>query len=64
MSRKLLPEGPRSSFLLVKCTNCGNEQIVFSHASSVINCKICNTVLAQPSGGKSIIKGQVLRDLR
>ncbi|MEM2842080.1 MAG: 30S ribosomal protein S27e [Thermoproteota archaeon] len=64
MPKKPVYEGPRSSFLLVKCTNCGNEQVVFSHVSSKVNCKICNTILAEPSGGRSIIRGQVTRDLK
>lgn len=64
MSSRPTYEGPKSSFFLVKCTNCGNEQIVFSHVASKVNCKICNTVLAEPSGGRSMIRGQVIRDLR
>jgi len=59
---KLIPR-PRSSFLRVKCPGCGNEQMVFSHATSVINCNICGATLAEPSGGKAIIKGEVVAEL-
>ena len=56
---KLIPR-PRSRFLRVKCPDCGNEQMVFSHATSTIHCNICGATLAEPSGGKVIIKGEVV----
>lgn len=54
----LIPR-PRSRFLRVKCPDCGNEQIVFSHATITIHCNICGATLAEPSGGKAIIKGDI-----
>lgn len=48
-----------SRFLQIQCEECKNEQIVFSHAKSVIKCHICNHVLAEPTGGKSILHGNV-----
>lgn len=59
----LIP-APRSAFLRVKCPDCGNEQIVFSHASTVIHCNVCGDTLAEPSGGKAAIKGEVVAVLR
>jgi len=56
---KLIPR-PRSGFLRVKCPKCGNEQIVFSHASNKVNCNVCGTELAEPSGGRAIIKGEII----
>lgn len=56
---KLIPK-PRSSFLRVKCLKCGNEQIVFSHATNRVACNVCASELAEPSGGKTIIKGEVV----
>lgn len=56
---KLIPR-PRSRFLRIKCPDCGNEQMVFSHATSTIHCNICGATLAEPSGGKAIIKGEVV----
>lgn len=56
---KLIPK-PRSSFLRVKCVKCGNEQIVFSHATNRVTCNVCANELAEPSGGKAIIKGEVV----
>ncbi|MEM2104554.1 MAG: 30S ribosomal protein S27e [Candidatus Bathyarchaeia archaeon] len=56
---KLIPR-PRSSFLRIKCLKCGNEQIVFSYAVNKVCCNVCGAELAQPSGGKAEIKGEVV----
>ena len=56
---KLIPK-PRSSFLRVKCPKCGNEQIVFSHAVSKVNCNVCGAELVEPSGGRAKIKGEIV----
>ncbi|HEC76216.1 MAG TPA: 30S ribosomal protein S27e [Thermoplasmatales archaeon] len=52
-----------SSFYKIKCKDCSNEQIVFSKASTVVRCSICGSVLAQPTGGKAEIKGEILEEL-
>ncbi len=56
---KLIPK-PRSRFIRVKCPDCGNEQIVFSHATNAVRCNICAATLAEPSGGKAEIKGEIV----
>jgi len=56
---KLIPK-PRSNFIRLKCLKCGNEQIVFSHVVNKVKCNVCGVELAEPSGGKSIIKGEVV----
>ncbi len=56
---KLIPK-PRSSFLRVKCLKCGNEQLVFSNATNKVVCNVCGETLAEPSGGKAKINGEVL----
>jgi small subunit ribosomal protein S27e len=55
----LIPR-PRSSFTRVKCSKCGNEQIVFSSAVNKVTCNVCGTELAEPSGGKAKIKGEII----
>jgi small subunit ribosomal protein S27e len=50
----------RSRFLKVKCPDCENEQMVFEKASTVVDCVVCGKVLAEPSGGKAIIKADIL----
>ncbi len=48
----LVPQ-PRSRFLRVECVDCGNEQVIFGNASTVVRCHICGRVLAKPTGGKA-----------
>jgi small subunit ribosomal protein S27e len=56
---KLIPK-PRSVFLRVKCQKCGNEQLIFSNAVNKITCNVCGEILAEPSGGRAKINGEVL----
>ena len=56
---KLIPR-PKSKFLRVKCPDCGNEQVVFSHATNNVKCNVCGVLLAEPSGGRALIKGEIV----
>jgi len=58
----LLPR-PKSKFIRVKCPDCGNEQLVFDHATNSVKCNVCGTVLAEPTGGKAAIKGEIVASL-
>ncbi|MCW7078035.1 MAG: 30S ribosomal protein S27e [Canidatus Methanoxibalbensis ujae] len=49
----------RSRFLSVRCRDCGNKQIIFSHASTIVRCIVCGSTIARPSGGKAIINGEI-----
>ncbi len=51
---KLLKK-PKSYFYEVECPKCGNTQIIFSHAATVVKCFSCGEVLARPRGGKAEI---------
>ena len=51
--RKRLIPLPESYFIRVRCASCGNEQVIFSHASRVVRCHICDEVLAEPTGGRA-----------
>ena len=59
---RLIPK-PRSRFLRVKCPDCGNEQVAFSNATTTVHCNICGATLVEPSGGKAIVKGEVVATL-
>lgn len=64
MKRERIPiPKPRSSFLLVRCPNCGNEQAVFSSPSEKIKCRVCEGVLVENTGGKGLISGTIIRRL-
>lgn len=56
---KLIPR-PRSSFVRVKCLKCGNEQLVFSNAVNQVGCNVCGSAIAEASGGKAKIKGEIV----
>ena len=60
---KVLVPVPRSSFLLVRCPDCGNEQVTFSHVALAVTCRVCGRLLAKPTGGKAEISAQVLKVL-
>ena len=54
---------PSSSFLKVKCTKCGNEQVIFDRAAVQVKCSVCDDVLLETQGGKAKIKGEVTQVL-
>jgi len=51
-----------SSFIKVKC-ECGNEQIVFSHASKTTKCTQCKKDIVKPTGGRADIDATVIKAL-
>jgi small subunit ribosomal protein S27e len=52
-----------SKFIRVKCQDCENEQVVFDHPSTVVKCIVCGRTLLLPSGGRGILKTQVVEVL-
>ena len=54
----LTPE-PNSKFQKVKCMECDEEQIVFSHNTTEVICNSCGNVLAMTKGSKSRIHGKI-----
>jgi small subunit ribosomal protein S27e len=48
------------TFIKVKCEKCKNEQIIFEKSATTVKCLVCNEVLAEPTGGKALIKAKVL----
>lgn len=54
---------PRSAFLLVKCPKCEAERVIFSHSKREIRCSNCGELLAEPTGGKAIIYGKIVKRL-
>ena len=62
MRWELIPK-PRSIFLKVKCLKCGNEQTIFERTSTYVKCTVCDELLAQPTGGKAMIRGEVVQTL-
>ena len=58
----LIPK-PRTKFLKVKCSGCGNEQTIFSAASTKVKCLVCNHELAEPRASKVKLKTKILKEL-
>ena len=52
-----------SKFLRVHCRDCGNEQIIFERANTVINCGVCGSVLSRPAGGKAQLTGATVAEI-
>jgi len=48
------------SFYSVRCPDCENEQVVFGKAASEVACAVCGHTLAQPTGGKATIEGEIV----
>ncbi|MGY5854464.1 MAG: 30S ribosomal protein S27e [Candidatus Thorarchaeota archaeon] len=53
MTKGEIVQLPKSKFIRVKCLDCENEQVIFSHASTEVKCLKCEKVLAIPTGGKA-----------
>ena len=49
-----------SKFLMVRCNDCENEQVVFDHASTHVKCNVCGRTLVEPGGGRAEIKSRVV----
>jgi small subunit ribosomal protein S27e len=47
-------------FITVECSDCGNEQTIFQKPASVVNCAVCGTTLATPTGGKARIDHEIV----
>ena len=54
-----IPE-PSSRFQVVKCGECSETQVVYSHASTRVTCNSCGNALAEATGSKARINGEVL----
>ena len=51
-------------FVRVKCVKCKNEQVIFEKAAGNVKCLVCGEILAESTGGKARIKGEVLEVVR
>lgn len=63
MKKKSLIPKPRSLFIKVRCKKCNNEQVIFDRCSMIIKCKVCDEKLAEPTGGKAKINGDIVQVL-
>lgn len=60
MSDMVKVDSDAPCFVRVRCVDCDNEQVVYSHASTEVNCEVCGKTLASPDSGKAEINTKVL----
>ena len=53
-----IPE-PSSRFNRVKCNECGEQQVVYTHVTTAITCNSCGNVIAEPTGSLAKVNGTV-----
>jgi len=51
------------NFYRVSCSECGNEQTVFSRTATQVDCMICSTAIAKPTGGKAELNADIIKEL-
>ena len=54
---------PKTKFLKVKCSSCGNDQIIFSNANKAVKCLACNNILAESKGGRVKLRAKIVKEL-
>ena len=53
-------EGAHSGFIKVQCPDCSNEQVMFWRSNTIVNCQVCGGTLAEPTGGKADLMGELV----
>jgi small subunit ribosomal protein S27e len=54
---------PKSKFQKVQCKECSAENVLYSHVTTVVTCKSCGNIIAEPTGSIAKIFGTVLGSL-
>jgi small subunit ribosomal protein S27e len=52
------------NFYRVNCAECGNEQTIFSRTATKVDCMICSTTIAKPTGGKAELNAEIKETLQ
>ena len=50
---------PSSKFQKIDCKECGETQVVYSHASTPVTCNSCGNIIASPTGAVAKIQGKI-----
>lgn len=61
-NHKLVP-GPVTKYVKVRCPDCNSEQVTFTRVSVRVNCQVCGSTLAEPTGGLTRFKGEIAAEL-
>ncbi|MCK5594178.1 MAG: 30S ribosomal protein S27e [Candidatus Aenigmarchaeota archaeon] len=52
------------TFMKVKCSKCSNEQNIFSKAATNVKCLVCESTLAEATGGNAKVKAEIVEKLK
>ena len=55
---------PSSVFHKVSCGECGETQVIYSHATSKIACNSCGNTITKPTGSKAVINGTISESVK
>ena len=50
---------PNSKFLKISCGECGEVQVIYSHASTSIACNSCGNEITKPTGAVAKLNGKI-----
>jgi small subunit ribosomal protein S27e len=50
---------PASKFQKVNCNECGELQVLYSHASTQVACNSCGNAISEPTGSKAQLNGKI-----
>ncbi len=53
-----IPE-PTGKFQKVNCNECGEMQVLYTHASSQVTCNSCGNIISKPTGSLANILGKI-----
>jgi small subunit ribosomal protein S27e len=42
-------------FIKVKCSACGNEQVIYGNSTVTVKCNVCGVQLTKTTGGRAVI---------
>ncbi|WP_181691966.1 30S ribosomal protein S27e [Natronomonas sp. LN261] len=48
------------NFIRVRCEDCENEQVLFGKAANTVDCAVCGSTLATPTGGEADVHVEVV----
>ena len=63
-TKESLIEKPKTKFIKAKCKSCKGEQVIFSAASTAVNCNVCHKPLAVPKASRASIEGQIVKEFK
>ncbi len=53
---------PRN-FIRAECTECSNQQVIFSRPAQKVECLVCSSTLAEPTGGAANIEANIVEEI-